>query len=103
MPLGKVALKVTDEVGSPIYRNLEVPAIPNRWLDSSNSFRTAATVAAYALCLRDSPYKGNLSFEWVESLARQTLLEHPEANTATKEVLQLIIQTRSLAGLKPQV
>ena len=103
VPLGKVALKVTDEVGSPIYRNLEVPAIPNRWLDSSNSFRTAATVAAYALCLRDSPYKGNLSFEWVESLARQTLLEHPEANTATKEVLQLIIQTRSLAGLKPQV
>ncbi|MGJ8726297.1 MAG: VWA domain-containing protein [Roseibacillus sp.] len=99
VPLGRVAMKVTGQVGAPIYRNLEVPAIPNRWLDSSNSFRTAATVAAYALCLRDSPYKGNLSFEWVESLARQTLLEHPKADTATKEVLELIIQTRSLAGL----
>lgn len=103
VPLGQVALKVTGEVGAPVYRTLEVPAIPNRWLDSSNSFRTAATVAAYALCLRDSPYKGSLSFEWVESLAKQTLLEHPEANSATKELLQLIIQTRSLAGLGPQV
>lgn len=103
VPLGQIALKVTGEVGAPVYRTLEVPAIPNRWLDSSNSFRTAATVAAYALCLRDSPYKGNLSFEWVESLAKQTLLEHPTANPATKEVLQLIIQTRSLAGLGPQV
>ena len=102
-PLGKVALKVTDEVGAPVYRNLNVPAIPGRWLDSSNSFRTAATVAAYALCLRDSPYKGSLSFEWVESLARQTLLEHPKADSATKEVLELIIQTRSLAGLGPAV
>ncbi len=102
-PLGKIALKVSEEVGAPIYRSLDVPAIPNRWLDSSNSFRTAVTVAAYALCLRDSPYKGSLSFEWVESLARQTLLEHPEANLATKEVLRLIIQTRSLAGIEPTV
>ena len=103
VPLGRVALKVTGLVGAPGYRNLEVPAIPNRWLDSSNSFRTAATVAAYALCLRDSPYKGNLSFEWVESLARQTLLEHPKADAATKEVLELIIQTRTLAGMGPTV
>lgn len=103
VPLGKVALKVTGEVGAPIFRNISVPSIPNRWLDSSNSFRTAATVAAYALCLRDSPYKGNLNFEWVESLARRTLSEHPEADSATKEVLQLIIQTRSLAGLAPKV
>ena len=103
VPLGRVALKVTGQVGAPVYRNLEVPAIPNRWLDSSNSFRTAATVAAYALCLRDSPYKGSLSFEWVESLARQTLLEHPKADSATKEVLELIIQTRSLAGLEKTV
>lgn len=99
IPLGQVALKVSTEIGAPVYRNLDIPSVPNRWLDSSNSFRTAATVAAYALCLRDSPYKGNLSFEWVESLARQTLLEHPEANSATKEVLRLIIETRSLAGL----
>ena len=102
-PLGKVALKVTDGLGAPVYRNLNVPAIPGRWLDSSNSFRTAATVAAYALCLRDSPYKGSLSFEWVESLARQTLLEHPKADAATKELLKLIIQTRSLAGLEGTV
>ncbi|WP_411846108.1 von Willebrand factor type A domain-containing protein [Roseibacillus persicicus] len=101
VPLGKIALKVTDGVGSPVYRSLEVPSIPNRWLDSSNSFRTAATVAAYALVLRDSPFKGNLSLAWVESLARQTLLEHPKANSATREVLELIIQTRSLAGLEP--
>lgn len=103
VPLGQVALKVTGEVGAPVYRNLEVPAIPSRWLDSSQSFRTAATVAAYALCLRDSPYKGNLSFAWVESLARQTLLENPEANTETKEVLELIIETRLLAGIDPTV
>lgn len=99
IPLGQVAMKVSVEGGAPALRNLNIPAIPNRWLNSSNSFRTAATVAAYALCLRDSPYKGSLSFEWVESLARQTLLEHPEANDAVKEVLRLIIQTRSLAGL----
>lgn len=103
VPLGRVALKVTGDVGASIYRNLEVPAIPSRWLDSSDSFRTAATVAAYALCLRDSPYKGSLSLAWVESLARQTLLEQPAANSAIKEVLQLIIQTRSLAGISPTV
>ena len=98
-PLGQIAMKVSSGSGSPVYKNLDIPSIPDRWLDSSNSFRTAATVAAYALCLRDSPYKGKLNFQWVESLARQTLLENPEANEAAKEVLRLIIQTRSLAGL----
>ncbi len=97
--LGKVALRVSGQFGISTSRQLDVPAIPSRWLDSSNSFRTAATVAAYALCLRDSPYKGSLNFEWVESLARRTLLEHPEADSATKEVLELIIETRMLAGL----
>lgn len=101
--LGQIALKVTDGSGAPVYRTLEVPAIPSRWLDSSNSFRTAATVAAYALVLRDSPFKGNLNLAWVESLARQTLLEHPQANSETREVLELIIQTRSLAGLEKTV
>ena len=96
-------MKVTNSGGAAEYRNLDIPAIPNRWLDSSNSFRTAATVAAYALCLRDSPYKGNLNFEWVESLARQTLLEFPKANAATRQVLDLIIKTRTLAGLNETV
>lgn len=97
--LGQVALKVSDGGGTPVYRNIEVPSIPSRWLESSNSFRTAATVAAYALVLRDSEYKGSLDFLKVESLARQTLMDHPRPDSATREVLQLIIQTRALAGV----
>lgn len=97
--LGQVALKVSDDGGVPVYRNIEVPSIPSRWLESSNSFRTAATVAAYALVLRDSEYKGSLDFGKVESLARQTLMDHPTPDSATREVLQLIIQTRALAGV----
>ena len=99
VPLGKVALKVSTDVGAPVYRDLDIPSIPNRWLNSSESFQTAATLAAYALCLRDSPYKGDLNLQWVESLARKTLTENPEVNEDAKEVLRLIIQTRSLAGL----
>lgn len=99
-PLGRVALKVSNSEGaSPVYRNIEVPSIPGRWVESSDSFRTAATVAAYALVLRDSPYKGSLDFARVESLAKQTLLDHPRPDEATREVLQLIIQTRKLAGV----
>lgn len=99
-PLGRVALKVTsDESASPVHRNIDVPSIPGRWLDSSDSFRTAATLAAYALVLRDSPYKGSLDLARVESLAKQTLLDHSRPDAATREVLQLIIQTRKLAGV----
>ncbi|MBK1835579.1 VWA domain-containing protein [Roseibacillus ishigakijimensis] len=101
VPLGKVSLAVSSDSASTQHRDLTVPAIPTRWVESSNSFRTAATVAAYALVLRDSPYKGSLDLARVESLARQTLLEIPEPDEATREVLQLIIETRLLAGLKP--
>ncbi|MDP0490265.1 MAG: von Willebrand factor type A domain-containing protein [Verrucomicrobiota bacterium JB023] len=100
-PLGRVAMKVTSG-GTSVYEHLAMPSIPGRWLESSNSFRTAATVAAYALVLRDSPFKGSLDFARVESLARQTLHELPHADPDTRDVLELIIETRSLAGLAPR-
>ncbi|MEM9080464.1 MAG: von Willebrand factor type A domain-containing protein [Verrucomicrobiota bacterium] len=100
--LGKLGLRVTSQ-GTTTYLNVSLPSLAGRWVDSSNSFRTAATVAAYALVLRDSPFKGNLSLPRVESLARQTLVEHPRPSLEMREVLNLIIETRDLAGLAPQL
>jgi len=102
--LGHVELKVSGlDSELTIARHLDIPSIPGRWLDSSNSFQTAATVAAYALVLRESPHKGSLSMPWVESLARQTLQRISSPSEDIKKVLELIIETRHLAGLQETV
>ncbi|MDH5521124.1 MAG: VWA domain-containing protein [Acidimicrobiia bacterium] len=48
---------------------LMVNTLEDRWSDTSDDFRLAVTVASFAEILRDSPYRGDVSFSQVQAEA----------------------------------
>ena len=57
-------------------------------------YKFAAAVVGYGLLLRDSPYKGDLTWEKVQSLAEEG--QGPDREGYRMEFLQLVRQARAL-------
>ncbi len=64
--------------------------------DASKDFKWAAAVAAFGMTLRDSPYRGEWSFEEALALAREGLSE--EGGGYRTEFLQLVASAREIAA-----
>jgi len=66
------------------------------WQSTSSDFRFAASVAAFGLILRDSPYKGDADFNLVRQLADGA--RGRDDNGYRSEFISLVDQARSLGG-----
>ncbi|MFT4550237.1 MAG: Ca-activated chloride channel family protein [Verrucomicrobiales bacterium] len=66
----------------------------NGWEQSSGDFRFAASVAGFGMLLRDSEFKGELSFELVEELAGEGIGADPKGYR--KEFLELLELARRI-------
>ncbi len=64
--------------------------------EASQDMSFAAAVAAFGMLLRDSPYRGDASYQKVLSLAEQGLSSDP--NGYRSEFVQLVRQARQIAG-----
>jgi Ca-activated chloride channel family protein len=64
--------------------------------DASGDFKFAAAVAGFGLILRDSPHKGQATFEQVLSWAEAGLGDDKEGHRA--EFVELVKQARDLSG-----
>ncbi|MFD1143982.1 von Willebrand factor type A domain-containing protein [Larkinella insperata] len=74
---------------------------PQKWNNTSNDFRFAASVAEFGLLLRDSEFKGNAHYPQVEALARQALGRDPEGYRS--EFVRLVKLAQSLSDAGPVV
>jgi Ca-activated chloride channel family protein len=68
---------------------------------SSGDLKFAAAVAGFGMLLRDSPYKGTLTFDGVLEIANQTLSDDPGAYR--KEFVELVRTARALKGQDREV
>lgn len=68
------------------------------WMESSNNFRFAASVAAFGMVLRDSPHRGESDFPLIEKLAQAAMGKDPDGYR--REYLRLV---RSAAEMKRPV
>ncbi len=68
----------------------------NSWRGTSSDFRFAASVAAFGLVLRDSPYKGAANLDLVRQLAEGARGRDP--NGYRGEFISLVNQAHSLRG-----
>jgi Ca-activated chloride channel homolog len=66
------------------------------WRGTSTDFRFAASVAAFGLTLRDSPYKGAANFDLALELAQGA--QGRDANGYRSEFISLVNQARALHG-----
>jgi Ca-activated chloride channel family protein len=64
--------------------------------DASKDFKWAAAVAAFGMTLRDSPYRGEWSFDEALALAREGLSEEGEGYRS--EFLELVRSAREIAS-----
>ena len=64
------------------------------WEKSSGDFRFAAAVASYGMLLRESPHKGNATWDSVHELAVEG--KGGDANGYRAEFLSLLEKARSL-------
>ncbi|MFH0945235.1 MAG: VWA domain-containing protein [Planctomycetota bacterium] len=69
------------------------------WHETSNNFRFAAAVAAYALLLRESSYLGDFGYQQVIELAYEARGEDPGGYRA--EFLRLVETARRIASGEP--
>jgi Ca-activated chloride channel family protein len=78
-------------------RLLEVPFLDTRksFSQADQDFRFAASVAAFGMILRESPYKGNSRVEEVLEIARESLDGNEDGYKA--EFIQLVEKARSIA------
>jgi Ca-activated chloride channel family protein len=81
-------------------RLMEVPAIDGgtRYENASPDFKFASAVAAFAMVLRNSPHKGNASYEGVSELAGEAV--GADVGGYRREFLDLVQKARQLAGAK---
>jgi Ca-activated chloride channel family protein len=68
--------------------------------EASGEFRFAAAVASFGMLLRDSPHKGDSSYEGVVELADAGLADDPSGRR--KEFVDLVRTARELAGRSPR-
>jgi Ca-activated chloride channel family protein len=66
------------------------------WRGTSDDFRFAASVAAFGMVLRNSPYKGAANFDLVLQLAEGA--RGRDANGYRGEFISLVDQARALRG-----
>ena len=66
------------------------------WRGTSSDFRFAASVAAFGLVLRDSPYKGGASCDLVLQLAEGARSYDP--NGYRSEFINMVDHARTLGG-----
>ena len=66
------------------------------YLYSSDDFKFAAAVAGFGMLLRDSPYKGNLTYEAIQDLAAPAVSHDPQGYRT--EFLKLVQKARELGS-----
>ncbi len=90
----------TDPDGSESKR-LEVPLMDSgkSFASASSDFRFAASVAAFGMILRDSPYKGTASLSDVLDIAQSS--KGPDLDGSREEFIRLVSRARSLAEINP--
>jgi Ca-activated chloride channel family protein len=71
----KVRYKLPKETGSRLLSFPVKTASARKARDASPGFNSAASVAAFGMLLRDSPYKGNADFDMVLAMADSSLGE----------------------------
>jgi Ca-activated chloride channel family protein len=90
--------RVQDPAESSPARSLQV-GVPDvrRSSDAATAdYKFAAAVVGYGLMLRDSPFKGDLTWEKVQILAEEG--QGPDREGYRAEFLQLVRQARALQG-----
>ncbi|MFM7554469.1 MAG: YfbK domain-containing protein, partial [Verrucomicrobiota bacterium] len=89
--------------GDPAARSLRVD-VPDasRPVDAATAdYKFAAAVVGYGLLLRDSPYKGDLTWDKVLALAEEG--QGPDREGYRMEFLQLVRRAQALHGAAPSV
>jgi len=66
------------------------------YTDASPDFRFAASVAAFGMLLRDSPHRGNATYDQVMELAGDALGDDPKGRRL--EFVELARKAKTLAG-----
>ena len=69
------------------------------WTRATPDFRFAAAVASFGMILRESPHRGNATYDAVRDLGRSGLGADPDGWRA--EFLALVKKARSLSGHRP--
>lgn len=78
----------------PRRLRVDVPDVRRSADAATADYKFAAAVVGYGLLLRDSPYKGDLTWEKVQSLAEEG--QGPDREGYRMEFLQLVRQARAL-------
>lgn len=78
---------------------LHVPAHIPAWRETSRAFRWAAAVASFGMELKDDPFRGRLTWDLVEALARSAV--EGEGKSDQMEFIQLIRDARQLDRSNP--
>ena len=78
------------------YRELPVKDPGKGYAEASEDFRFAAAVAAFALVLKDSPFKGEASFALVQELAAAATRFDPSGYRA--EFVELVKKAKAVSG-----
>jgi Ca-activated chloride channel homolog len=80
---------------------MEAPVYDNggSYADASDDFKFAASVAAFGMLLRGSPYAGNASFDGIAELAEEG--RGPDLRGYRQEFLNLVNATRTLTRKVP--
>ena len=78
-----------------------VPDAPRPVDAATADYKFAAAVVGYGLLLRDSPHKGDLTWDKVVTLAEEG--QGPDREGYRQEFLQLVRRTRALQGGGPKV
>ncbi|MEM9480355.1 MAG: von Willebrand factor type A domain-containing protein [Verrucomicrobiota bacterium] len=80
---------------------LEVPLVDegSEWATSSGDFRFAAAVAGYGMMLRESPHRGNLSYDQVLELAIEGSHDgRPDPNGLREEFIEMVKTTKRMTA-----
>ncbi|HEV3339771.1 MAG TPA: von Willebrand factor type A domain-containing protein [Pirellulales bacterium] len=91
----KLRYKEPDGQQSRLIERAVADRRPQR-AEASRDMNFAAAVAAFGMLLRDSPYRGEASYQQVLSLAEQGLSGDP--NGYRSEFVQLVRQAREISG-----
>jgi Ca-activated chloride channel homolog len=70
---------------------------PKKWTEASDNFRFSAAVASYGMLLRDSQYKGNVSYEMVIEWA--TAAKGTDAKNYRAEFIEMVRKTLKIKKL----
>lgn len=91
----KLRYKLPDEDSSVEF---ELPVVDSeaKWQESSEDFRFAAAVAGYGMLLRESEYKGQLSYKMVRELAEEG--KGKDDSGLRQEFIDIVGRTEALRG-----